>query len=550
MHPVELTGADEIRHRAFKTVRGNLLRRPGSSGFVLAVASTTDGHAAGSDRFPSQARFIIGTEACERYSFYGMKGILSGYITGELMRGGLAQKSDTATEWIHLFIMLSYFTPLIGAWIADRFWGRYKTILWISLLYCVGHGVLAMADLVHPVPKLPAPLVELTDTARKAWEASASQAASGRATFLAVGLFLIGVGAGGIKPCVSAFMGDQFPEGRSRLYEKAFAAFYFSINFGSFFSFLTIPLVARKYGYAWAFGIPGILMGVATLVFFLGRRHYRRIPPARETRSAGFFAVLLEAIRQPGKGQGGFWDRALVSGRYSREEVAAAASVVPVLSVFALIPPFWAMFDQHSSTWLLQAKAMTSAEISLPGFDKPWVVTGEEMQSMNPLLVMILIPLLTVVVYPALGRLIRVTPLRKIGSGLFLVGLSYVMVAWVQQRIAGGEKLSVLWQTLPYVLLTTAEVLVSTTGLEFAYTQAARTMKSTITSFWLLTVTAGNALVVLITRYLGGETGAESVTPGRFLLYAGLSLVAAVLFIIVASLYRYRHVEDGRTSPT
>ena len=476
-----------------------------------------------SDRFPAQVKYIVGMEACERYSFYGMKGILAGYITGEVMKGGLGQTQNKATEWIHWFIMVNYFTPLLGAWVSDKLWGRYRTILWISLLYCLGHGVLAMADLLYPVVREAAP---------GTLEAANRAAADGRTWFLGVGLALIAFGAGGIKPCVSAFMGDQFTNARSSLYEKAYAAFYFSINFGSFFSFITIPWVARTHGYAWAFGIPGILMGVATLIFYLGRGGYRCVPPTRETRSAGFLAVTFEAFRNRRPGVP-FWDGARASGRYSAEEVAAAASVAPVLSVFALIPPFWAMFDQHSSTWILQAKSMVPLRLGT------YEVGGEEMQSLNPLLVMGLVPLVTVVLYPLFGRLVKVTPLRRIGVGMFVAGLSYVVVAWIQQRIASGEKLSVLWQAVPYVILTTAEVLVSTTGLEFAYTQAARSMKSTIMSFWLLTVAAGNFLVVLITKY-GSKTGSDAVTPGRFMTYALMTFAVAAVFVFVARAYRYR----------
>ena len=478
---------------------------------------------AGSDRFPAQVKYIVGMEACERYSFYGMKGILAGYITGEVMKGGLGQSQDKATVWIHWFIMVNYFTPLLGAWISDKLWGRYRTILWISLLYCLGHGVLAMADVLYPV--VAAAGGGSLETANRA-------AADGRAWMLGMGLALIAFGAGGIKPCVSAFMGDQFTNAKSSLYEKAYAAFYFSVNFGSFFSFITIPWVARTHGYAWAFGIPGILMGVSTLIFYLGRGGYRCLPPARETRSAGFLAVCLEAFRNRRPGVP-FWEGATLSGRYTSSEAAAAASVAPVLSVFALIPPFWAMFDQHSSTWILQAKSMVPWKLG------SYEVGGEEMQSLNPLLVMILVPLVTLVLYPLFGRFVKVTPLRRIGVGMFIAGMSYVVVAWIQQRIGSGERLSVLWQAVPYLILTTAEVLVSTTGLEFAYTQAAASMKSTMMSFWLLTVAAGNFLVVLITKY-GGKTGSDAVTPGRFLTYALMTFAVAAVFVFVALAYRYR----------
>lgn len=178
---------------------------------------------------PSQSRYIIGTEACERFSFYGMKSILMLYMTGHLL-----MSDNWSTSTLHIFVAMVYLLPLAGAWLADKVWGRYKTILYISLLYCVGHGVLATADLSHTI--------------------------EARRYILMAGLFIIALGAGGIKPCVSAFMGDQIPNKSPQLMTKAFNAFYWAINLGSFFSFLVIPAMEQRYGYSWAFAVPGLFM--------------------------------------------------------------------------------------------------------------------------------------------------------------------------------------------------------------------------------------------------------------------------------------------------
>jgi POT family proton-dependent oligopeptide transporter len=160
------------------------------------------------------------------------------------------------------------------------------------------------------------------------------------------------------------------------------------------------------------------------------------------------------------------------------------------------------------------------------------------MLSVNSIGIMIFIPILTWGVYPLLGRWAR--PLRRIAVGLFLMASSYVVVAWLQTRVDAGDEVSILWQTAPYVILTLAEVLVSTTGLEFAFTQAAPTMKSTIMAFWYLAIAFGNLLVIVITSALGGGHGEGSVTPQRFMLYAGMMFVAAILFSFIAACYRYR----------
>jgi POT family proton-dependent oligopeptide transporter len=207
--------------------------------------------------------------------------------------------------------------------------------------------------------------------------------------------------------------------------------------------------------------------------------------------------------------------------------------VLPIIGIFALVPPFWSLFDQTNSTWVLQGGKMIS--FNLFGLQ----IGAEQMQSANPALVMILVPLLTLVIYPWLGK--WSSPLRRMSYGMFLAAASYVIVAALQQRLEAGAQLSVAWQILPYLVLTMAEVLVSTTGLEFAFREAAAEMKSLIMSFWLLTVTAGNLLVALLTKGLAAEGGGEaSVTSGRFMVYAGLTFVVAIIFSVVATFYKYR----------
>ncbi len=527
------------------------------------------------DRWPKQIKFIVGNEACERFSYYGMRSILAGYITGEVLKGGLGQDADTATSIIHTFVFANYFMPLFGAWLSDKIVGRYHTILWVSLFYCVGHGVLACSDFVPGV--------------------------HGKMWCIFAGLALIAFGSGGIKPCVSAFMGDQFKPEQSHLLQKAYGAFYWSINLGSFFSFLVVPWTKNHHGYSWAFGVPGVLMAIATLIFWLGTKHYVRVPPSRQTRSAGFISVFFTAFaHQRGitfdallnilaslgipliamiamavvafaarmspivRGIGwaalglvglwylliviksllnklelseNFWAAARI--RYAEKEIAAARSVGPILFVFALIPPFWCLFDQTNSTWVLQGGKMIPFD--LLGLH----IGAEQMQSANPLLVMMLVPLLTLGIYPLLGRF--ASPLRRISYGMFLGTFSYVIVAGLQARLEAGAQISVAWQTLPYIVLTTAEVLVSTTGLEFAFREAAPEMKSLIMSFWLLTVAFGNLVVTTITKLFSGAGAHEaSVSTSRFFMYAGLMFVVAILFSIIATRYRYRDEAAAR----
>ena len=155
-------------------------------------------------KFPGQVAYIVTNEACERFSYYGMLSILSLYLAKPMRLG-----EDHATEVVHLFATAVYFLPILGGWLADRWLGRYRTILSLSLFYCLGHGALALYE--------------------------------GKLWGIYLGLGLIALGAGGIKPCVSAFVGDQFPDQDEKSLRKVYGLFYWSINLGGFFGFMVIP---------------------------------------------------------------------------------------------------------------------------------------------------------------------------------------------------------------------------------------------------------------------------------------------------------------------
>ena len=451
------------------------------------------------ERYPPQIKFIIGNEACERFSYYGMLSILTLYLKNEMNMGETRSK-----EIVHIFATAVYFLPLIGGWLADRWLGRYRTILSISLFYCLGHGALAMFE--------------------------------GNLTGVYLGLGLIAIGAGGIKPCVSAFVGDQFTSRQEGLLTKVYGWFYWSINLGACFGFALIPLLRDKAGYSWAFGIPGIFMALATLIFWLGRKHYVRQPPSGKVQGGGLFGVLWYALthsreRKPGQS---FLDTAL--GRYSREEVEGVKAVGGIVMMFATVPVFWALFNQVNTTWVLQGEKMTP--FNLLGYK----VDGERLQAAGALLVMIWVPILTLGLYPLAQKLgLRPTPLRRMGMGMILGAASFFISAWIQSRIDAGETLSVAWQVLPYVVLEAGEVMVSATALEFAFSQSPVRMKSIIMSFYLMTIAGGHFLVAVFTnlndRYVHAKGASE------FLFYAVLMVIVAGVFAFLATRYRERNLQ-------
>jgi POT family proton-dependent oligopeptide transporter len=568
-----------------------------------------------STAWPPGVPYIVGNEACERFSFYGMRAILYAHlVTLYSAATWVASENEAkahATANTHLFNAGVYALPMIGALLADRLAGKYRTIFYLSLVYCAGQAVLA--------------------------------GGAGSLWGMYLGLTLIAVGSGGIKSSVSANVGDQFGKGNWFRVRTVFQIFYFSINFGSFFATLLIPLI-RKYaggylieqfpnsfagqdplilGTAAAFAVPGILMFLATFVFWLGRRKFVHVPPKPggrigllDTLSSvalfmtvghlfftheippayfggsklimwsvlagvslaflalglylfavrqrlqpddGFLAICFHVVKshlglggeedgarldaRPASADGGedsylarswFWAPAV--WRFGVKATEGPVAVFKIISVFFLVSIFWALFDQHSSTWIRQAQDM---DLRLWGERPSFLgipnatLEATQVPALNPLMVMILIPLMNLL-YGWCDRVgLKTTPLRRITVGMLIAGLAFVAVALIQRQIDFVGKGTVWfgWQIIPYLIMTVAEVMVSITGLEFAYTQAPKKMKATVMGFWLLTVTLGNVLVA----FLAGFEGLPLVD--FFWVFAGLMAGAGLLFGLRALFY-------------
>ncbi|MCP5539164.1 MAG: MFS transporter [Akkermansiaceae bacterium] len=430
------------------------------------------------DRMPSGIPYIIGNDAAERFSFYGMKAILLVFMTKYLkgVNGEPAPMSAGAADfWIHFFVGVAFLTPLLGAIVSDVWLGKYRTIIVLSIVYCLGHLTLAL------------------DETRFG---------------LALGLGLIALGVGGIKPCVSAHVGDQFGNRNGHLVSRAFGWFYVAINLGAFASSLATPLILKKVGPGWAFGVPGILMLIATVIFWMGRNHFVHIPPVGKER---FIAEVL-----------------------TRENRVFFRRMAVIYFIF--IAMFWALFDQNASTWVEQAMKMDTRVFGhefLPS----------QFQALNPFFILVMVPLFNFTLYPALNRLFRLTDLRKIAIGLFLAVPSFLIPAWIESRIAAGETPTIWWQVLAYAFQTASEVMVSVTALEFAYTQAGPRMKSLVMTFFLLSVWVGNwfaALVILLVK--GEDSPLNLSSTGFFLFFAVTMFVLAVLFLPVTRHFRPRFI--------
>lgn len=424
------------------------------------------------DRMPPAIPYLVANEAAERFSYYGMRAILVVFMTEALLSsdGSLDVMTDAeARSYFHLFASAVYFFPALGAIVADVFWGKYKTIVTLSLVYCLGHLSLAV------------------DHTRIG---------------LAIGLTLIAIGSGGIKPCVSANLGDQFGHANSYLMTKAFGWFYFAINLGAFASTLLTPLLLEQYGPHLAFGVPGLLMLIATWVFWFGRMQYAHIPPSGR-------AVLEELTSREG-----------------------LRTVLRLSAIYVFVAFFWALYDQTSSAWVLQAKHMDRQWLGIE-----WLPS--QIQAVNPVLIMLFIPIFSYGIYPVLHAIFPLTPLRKISIGFFVTVLAFTVSAGIEEQISSGLRPNIVWQLLAYVVITAAEVMVSITCLEFSYTQAPRKLKSFLMALFLLSVSLGNAFTSLVNYFIQSEDGTSQLAGASYYwFFAGVMLAISILFIFVAKAYR------------
>uniref|UniRef100_A0A8C0JXP0 Solute carrier family 15 member 2 n=1 Tax=Canis lupus dingo TaxID=286419 RepID=A0A8C0JXP0_CANLU len=374
--------------------------------------------------YPLSIAFIVVNEFCERFSYYGMKAVLTLYFLYFLH-----WSEDTSTSIYHAFSSLCYFTPILGAAIADSWLGKFKTIIYLSLVYVLGHVVKSLGALpiiggqtVHTVLSL-------------------------------VGLSLIALGTGGIKPCVAAFGGDQFEEKHAEERTRYFSVFYLSINAGSLISTFITPMLrgdVQCFGedcYALAFGVPGLLMVIALVVFTMGSKIYRKPPPegniVTQVVKCIWFAISNRFNNRSGdipkrqhwldwaaeKYPVNFPNNLACSFFLQKQLIMDVKALTRVLFLYIPLPMFWALLDQQGSRWTLQATRMNGNL----GF---FVLQPDQMQVLNPLLVLIFIPLFDLVIYRLVSKCgISFSSLRKMAVGMILASLAFAVAAAVEIKI-------------------------------------------------------------------------------------------------------------------
>nr|XP_014289069.1 peptide transporter family 1-like isoform X2 [Halyomorpha halys] len=571
-------------------------------------------------KYPKSVFFIISSEFCERFSYYGMRGVLALYL-----KDYLHYSENNATIIYHLFIVLCYFSPIFGGIMADAWLGKYNTILYVSLLYAFGNIVLSFGS----VAGLNIPHRELS----------------------LLGLFLIAVGTGGIKPCVSSFGGDQFvlPQQEQEL-RRFFSVFYFSINAGSVISSFLTPML-REYHclgsnedcYPLAFGLPAALMIVALVIFVVGSPMYKRNNPEGNIalQVGGCIGHAVSKKISSSKKKEHWLDYA--EDRYSTKLIADIKVLLKLIYLFTPTIVFWALYDQQkenptlpmsgqsevvlynslncvaeidgvpnkalipprsfldlnpissepvnvtllatcAGSWtgiLITKEKEVSSFMFLNEKNKLSLVqlntTGGNLemvksQSSNPKLKILyngLGPLLisakTIdnvrnfyvsfgshqseqIEMPLIGRYIITVNGRFVTDiNLKQGGIYVLMLEGDSQNLTSKlltvvkpNTISMLWQIPQYVVITSAEIMFSITGLEFSYSESPQSMKSVISSLWLLTDSFGNIIVLIIAGFKMANAAHE------MFFYSGLMSLVMLFFIFLAC--RYTYVDRSRNN--
>lgn len=427
------------------------------------------------ETLPSGISYIVANEAAERFSYYGMRAILVVFMTQYLTdsAGTLDVMSEQEAQgYFHLFVSSVYFMPILGALLSDGALGKYATIVLLSIVYCLGHLALAI------------------DNTRMG---------------LLLGQSLIALGAGGIKPCVSAHVGDQFGPRNQYLIGEVFSWFYFAINLGAFAAMLIVPWLLEHYGPSFAFGTPGLLMLSATVIFWSGRFQFVHIKPA----GIGF-----------------------IKETFSRHGVTVLGKLA---SIYIFITVFWSLFEQIGSSWVLQAQKMDRIILGME-------LLPSQIQAANPLLIMILTPLFSYFFYPFINRFFVLTNLRKIAIGLFLSVLAFAIPSVIQMEIDSGFTPNIIWQLLAYLILTSAEVMVSITCLEFSYRQAPKTMKSFVMAIYFLSIALGNLFTSAVNFFIQNPNGTSKLEGASYFWFFTLvMMVTTVLYLCASSRFHKNH---------
>ncbi|XP_027047554.1 solute carrier family 15 member 4-like [Pocillopora damicornis] len=490
---------------------------------------------------------ILFTELCERLTFYGIVANLVLYC-----RDYLKLEAPLPSSISLAFQGTSFFSPVIGGWVADTFLGRYNTIYGSSLLYVVGAIVLGAATFDYG--------------------AIFGMSTGSKEAFLGIALLLISVGTGGIKANVSPLGADQIENEGPIIVQRFFDWFYWFIQLGSFLAYTAVVSVQQEVSFFYGYVITALSMFLAVILFVSGRKYY-----ITHEHKGSYLSETLKIIWQGLKKiqsqrsarVGSHWlDRVKESlgGTYKDQRVEDVKSVLKIVPIFLTFILYWTIYGQGQTSYLLQGSFM---KLKL---SEHFTMPAASLYLFEITMLLILIPIVDRIIYPSLRYFgIDFTPLKKMGVGMLFAMGSVLMAGFMEierkkyidthgyfkqhpfDTPVNASQMNIFYQVPQYVLQGTGEVLTSIPGLAFAYSQSPLYLRGVIMGLNLATIGIGfyvaGALAAIAKNASDGSWYPQDLNAGKlenyFFFLAAVMFANFLLFVFLARKYKY--VESPNT---
>lgn len=439
-------------------------------------------------RHPKGLYLLFFTEMWERFSYYGMRALLTIYCISSISKGGLGWAAEQAGQLYGFYTGLVYITTLAGGFLADRFLGQQKSIVIGGILITMGHAALAVQNIYS----------------------------------FYLGLILLILGTGFFKPNISSLVGQLYPDG-SPLKDAAYTIFYMGINIGSFFGILICGYLGERVGWHYGFGAAGVGMA-AGMVIFSYQKHL-----------LGTVGMLNKSPKNVLKDQ----DINLNSSTIAFTKMEwDKIIVILVLSFFSIV--FWMSFEQAGSSMSIFALNYTDRYIDFLNFEVP----SSWFQSLNPLFIMLLAPAVSVLWVRLASSGKNISNPVKFAIALFLAGIGFATLGLGSINIPQGAKsaeVSFWFLVFCYLFQTIGELCLSPIGLSSVNKLSPPRIFSLMFGVWFLAVGCGN----YISGAFGGlidKISSENSLSYFFMVIAVFSIVsAAVMYLISKPLKKMMH---------
>jgi len=511
-------------------------KNPGSSPVDLYPGPTIFGH-------PKGLMTLFFTEMWERFSFYGMRALLILFMTTAIMDGGLGFDDKTSGAIYGLYTMGVYLLALPGGWFADRLFGLKKSVWYGGIIIALGHFTMALPGLFN--------LFGESESIKESLSVLDTNS-------FYLGLILIVMGTGLLKPNISSIVGQLYPNGSSKR-DAGFSIFYMGINLGGFIAPIACASMAA-YDWHLGFGLAGlgmvfgliqykltssnligygedisvltendvaekrklvrILLGIGTIILFVLALMFLGFIPINVLALAGASGTIIAIVAFVYLGY------VILFGGLSQDD-RKKVGVIAILFLFSAL--FWSGFEQAGSTLNLFAERFTDRNFL------GWEIPSGYFQSVNSLFIIIFAPFFGAL-WVWLGRrnLEPSSPL-KFAMGLILLGMGFLVMYFAAKIAASGNLAAPTWLIFTYLLHTFGELSLSPVGLSLVTKLAPAKYGGQMMGIWFLSVSLGNLFAGLVAgEASGGTEEALAQMPGQYMIIVFTATGAGLLLLLIS----------------